>query len=74
MLDVVSYLFSELLYTVVAFLVRHQSGKLFEKLLQDIILLKVFEFLELGVVNNVALNIFEALLDLQLHHNLIVIL
>ena len=38
MLDVVSYLFSELLYTVVAFLVRHQSGKLFEKLLQEIIL------------------------------------
>jgi len=69
--NVVGYFFSQFLQTVVACLIRHQSRKIVKELLQENILFIVFEFVKLGVVNNVALDIFETLLYLLLDNRLI---
>ena len=72
MLNVVSHLLSQALQTFIPTLPGHEGGKLLVQFLQLLIFLEILELLELCLVNDVALEVLEALSNFLLHHRLVV--
>ena len=69
MLDIVGDLLSQALEALIASLASHLGCELLVELSQLLVLLKVFELLELGLIDNVPLERLEALV-----HSLLLLL
>lgn len=70
MLDIMSDFFSEFLQTFTAFLISCNICKRGEKRLKLPVLLKVFEFLKLGLIHDIPLEALEVLLHALLDQRL----